>query len=66
MVKGMVKWFNLMKGYGFIQFVLGGKDVFVYILVVQKVGLLFLNEGQMVEYEEIVNWGKMLVENFKV
>ena len=54
MATGTVKWFNPTKGYGFIQPASGGKDVFVHISAVQKAGLSSLNEGQTVEYEEIV------------
>jgi cold shock protein len=52
---GTVKWFNSQKGYGFIQPRDGGEDVFVYISAVEKAGLNGLNEGQVVEYEEISN-----------
>jgi cold shock protein len=52
---GTVKWFNSQKGYGFIQPQNGGKDVFVHISAVEKAGLSSLNEGQVVEYEEVSN-----------
>jgi CspA family cold shock protein len=53
--KGTVKWFNATKGYGFIQPQAGGKDVFVHISAVERAGLSGLNEGQVVEYEEVAN-----------
>ena len=53
MPKGTVKWFNSQKGYGFIQPQGGGKDVFVHISAVERAGLSGLNEGQVVEYEEV-------------
>jgi CspA family cold shock protein len=63
MARGTVKWFNSHKGYGFIQPQSGGgKDVFVHISAVEKAGLLGLNEGQTVEYEEVSNRGKTSAE----
>ena len=53
MSRGTVKWFNSQKGYGFIQPHGGGKDVFVHISALEKAGLCGLNEGQVVEYEEV-------------
>ena len=46
--KGVVKWFNAAKGYGFIQPSDGGKDVFVHISAVQRAGLNDLREGEQV------------------
>jgi CspA family cold shock protein len=66
MAKGTVKWFNSQKGYGFIAPQSGGKDVFVHISAVEKAGLSGLNEGQVVEYEEVANKGKTSAENLKV
>ena len=66
MARGTVKWFNSRKGYGFIQPEGGGRDVFVHISAVEKAGLLGLNEGQIVEYEEVSSRGKTSVENLKV
>jgi CspA family cold shock protein len=66
MAKGTVKWFNSMKGYGFIQPQGGGGDVFVHISAVEKAGLSTLNEGQVVEYEVVSNRGKSSAENLKV
>jgi CspA family cold shock protein len=66
MARGTVKWFNLRKGYGFIQPEDGGRDVFVHISSVERAGLHSLNEGLFVEYEEVSNRGKTSVENLKV
>ena len=67
MATGTVKWFNSQKGYGFIQPEGGGgKDVFVHISAVEKAGLSSLNEGQVVEYQEVPNKGKTSAENLRV
>ena len=66
MATGTVKWFNSTKGYGFIQPLGGGLDVFVHISAVERAGLGTLNEGQQVEYEIVSNRGKSSAENLKV
>ncbi len=53
MATGKVKWFDPVKGFGFIEPSDGSKDAFVHISAVQKAGLAGLNEGQEVEYELI-------------
>ena len=51
MATGTVKWFNVQKGFGFIQPDDGGSDVFVHISAVERAGLGSLNEGQKVSFE---------------
>ena len=51
MLKGTVKWFNTVKGFGFIVPEDGSNDAFVHISAVQRAGLTSLQEGQQVEYE---------------
>ncbi|SFU95827.1 cold shock protein (beta-ribbon, CspA family) [Methylobacterium sp. 174MFSha1.1] len=51
MTIGTVKWFNVQKGFGFIQPDDGGKDVFVHISAVERSGMQTLSEGQKVSYE---------------
>lgn len=53
MPKGVVKWFNADKGYGFIEPEEGGKDVFVHISQVQASGLKGLDNNQVVTFELI-------------
>ena len=45
---GTVKWYNALKGFGFIVRDNGGKDVFVHASALQRAGLSGLNEGQRV------------------
>lgn len=49
--QGTVKWFNDLKGYGFIIPNNGGSDVFVHISAVEKSGLKALKDGQKLSYE---------------
>lgn len=53
MAKGMVKWFNADKGYGFIEPEGGGKDIFVHISQVQASGLQTLENNQPIEFEMV-------------
>jgi CspA family cold shock protein len=63
---GTVKWFNPVKGFGFIQPDNGGKDVFVHISAVERAGQSTLNEGAKVSYEEKDNRGKTSAENLRI
>ena len=53
MTKGIVKWFNANKGFGFIQPEGGGKDVFVHVTAVREAGLETLDENEEVEFEMV-------------
>lgn len=47
--RGTVKWFNAVKGYGFIGRE-DGEDVFVHFSAIQADGYRKLEEGQQVEF----------------
>jgi cold shock protein len=47
-VSGKVKWFDGVKGFGFVASEDGGKDVFVHISVLGPAGISSLAEGQQV------------------
>jgi cold shock protein len=66
MSEGTVKWFNPLKGYGFIQPDDGSKDVFVHISAVERAGLATLTEGQRVSFDlEPGQRGKTAATNLK-
>ena len=48
-IRGTVKWFNSVKGYGFIGRE-NGDDVFVHFSAIQMDGYRKLEEGQQVEF----------------
>ena len=45
---GTVKWYNAMKGFGFIASDRGGKDIFVHASALERAGIAGLTEGQRV------------------
>ncbi len=65
MATGTVKWFNKVKGYGFIQPGDGGKDVFVHITAVERAGMDTLVEGQRINYDLVNERGKSAAANLK-
>ena len=51
MPQGTVKFFNDMKGFGFITPDGGGNDAFVHVSALEASGLRSLAQNQRVEYE---------------
>tara|TARA_B100000953_G_C17724733_1_gene326766 strand:- start:44 stop:253 length:210 start_codon:yes stop_codon:yes gene_type:complete len=67
MATGTVKWFNPVKGYGFITPDEGGSDAFVHISAVERAGLSTLQEGQKVNFDlEAGRNGKTSAENLTI
>jgi len=63
---GTVKFFNAMKGFGFIQRDDGQPDAFVHISAVERAGLTTLNEGDRLEFElEVDRRGKYAAVNLQ-
>ena len=62
--KGVVKFFNPQKGFGFIQRDDGQPDAFVHISAVERAGMPTLNEGDRLEFEiEVDRRGKYAAVN---
>ncbi len=67
MTIGTVKFFNMAKGFGFIEPEDGSKDAFVHISAVERAGLSSLTEGQKVSYElQAGQNGKSSAENLSI
>ncbi|HKY94536.1 MAG TPA: cold-shock protein [Kiloniellales bacterium] len=65
MAIGTVKFFNVARGYGFIQPQDSGKHVFVHITAVQRAGMDTLNEGQTIAYDLVTERGKTAAGNLR-
>ena len=67
MATGTVKWFNPVKGFGFIEPDEGGEDAFVHISALERAGLSTLQEGQKVNFElQPGRNGKSSAENLTI
>ena len=66
MANGKIKWFNMKKGYGFIEPENGEKDVFIHISALEKAGIKFLSDNQKVSYEVNQTKGKLSAGNLKL
>jgi len=63
---GIVKWFDEIKGFGFIEPLDGSTDIFVSISAIQRSGLHRIQQGQCVEYSlSVDNHGKYRADNLK-
>ena len=65
MTTGTVKFYNVQKGFGFIQPTDGSKDVFVHATALERAGMRDLYEGQNVSFDtaEDRRSGKVAVNN---
>ncbi len=63
MAKGIVKWFNNAKGYGFITAEGNPQDIFVHHTSIQAEGFRTLAEGESVEFELIQGPKGLKAEN---
>ena len=68
MATGIVKWFNLQKGYGFIAPDDGGKDAFLHVSALERAGINNVREGQKLSFELSTDkrTGKMAAENISL
>lgn len=57
-MRGIVKWFNNEKGYGFIEYT-DKEDIFVHYSAIKQDGYKTLEEGQLVEFK-LLETGKGL------
>jgi cold shock protein len=64
--KGVVKFFNPQKGFGFIVRDDGGEDVFVHISAVEQAGLADLADGQPLEFTLVDRGGRVSATNLRI
>ena len=64
--KGMVKFFNPQKGFGFIVRDDGGEDVFVHISAVEQANLTDLADGQPLEFTLVDRGGRVSATNLRI
>ncbi len=64
--KGVVKFFNPQKGFGFIVREDGGEDVFVHISAVEQAGLTDLADGQPLEFTLVDRGGRISATNLRI
>jgi CspA family cold shock protein len=64
--KGIVKFFNPQKGFGFVVRDDGGEDVFVHISAVEQAGLTDLADGQPLEFTLVDRGGRISATNLRI
>ena len=64
--KGIVKFFNPQKGFGFVVRDDGGEDVFVHISAVEQAGLTDLADGQPLDFTLVDRGGRISATNLRI
>ena len=64
--KGIVKFFNPQKGFGFVVRDDGGEDVFVHISAVEQAGLTDLADGQPIAFTLVDRGGRVSATDIKI
>ena len=63
---GIVKWFDQIKGFGFIEPLDGSADIFVSLSAIHRSGLHGIQQGQCIEYSlSVDHHGKSRADNLK-
>ena len=65
MEKGKLKWYNPVKGFGFITPANGGKDIFVNVSQFKKAGNTDIVEDIQLEYQLEEFRGRTIAANIK-
>lgn len=65
MEQGTVKWFNDVKGFGFLSRA-NGEDVFVHHSAIKTEGYRSLKDGQVVEFDVVEGPKGFQAENVRV
>ena len=66
MHKGIVKWFNTKKCYGFIQSDAATKDIFVHVTALQQSGIRKLTDGQEVSFDIFDDKGRPAANHISI
>jgi CspA family cold shock protein len=65
MTKGVVKWYNKEKGYGFVRPDGGDKDIFVHASAVDNSGYKFLSSNDEISFDIDKFNGKDVATNIR-
>ncbi len=65
MAFGMVKWFNDVKGFGFIEPEGGGEDIFAHFSAIQMEGFRSLKQGSAVTFDLVDGPKGRLAQNIR-
>ncbi|RZS58346.1 cold shock domain-containing protein [Sphaerotilus mobilis] len=65
MARGIVKWFNDVKGFGFIEPEGGGEDVFAHFSAIQMDGFRTLKQGSSVDFDLVDGPKGKLAQNIR-